>query len=191
MNPEIEIYGYTEADLFAGHAHVKGEAIAAVILRVPADFWQSEKNTNGRGRPRGENANRLLRDIKTYAAHDIVHELLKRDKQKATAKQKQALVLAATGESGRDEFDDCVAHAGDSDRQFRRRLNSAKKALSDFQVKIDISASNSADWVWAAVSREGRAWLYFWGGEIAECVAQPGSKPGALLLKPEKHQRTK
>lgn len=191
MNPEIEIYGHTEADLFAGHAHVEGGAIAAVILRLPADFWQSEKNANGRGRPRGENTNRLLRDIKTCAAHDIVHELLKRDNRKATAKQKQALVLAATGESGRDEFDDSVARAGDSDRQFRRRLDNAKKALSDFQVKIDVSASNSADWTWAAVSRDGRAWLYFWGGEIAECVAQPGSKPSSLLLKAVGKTRTK
>lgn len=191
MTQEIKLYGQTQNNAFAGHVYAEGKAVAAVILHLPKDFWQSETNKAGRGRPRGRNDKRLLRDIKTYAAHDIVHELLKRDCQKVTAKQKQALVLAATGETGRDEFNDSVAHAADNDRQFRRRLDNAKKALSDFQVKINVSTSNPADWTWAAVSRDGRAWFYFWGGEIVECVAQPGSKPGSLLLKAVGQTRTK
>lgn len=191
MNPEIEIYGNTANGAFAGHVYVEGRAIAAVILHIPQNFQQQEKNKRERGRPKGCNDDRLRRDIESLAAHDIVRERMKLDNQKATADQRQALVLAATGASKQREFDDSVSAAAVNERQFRRRLSNAKAALSDFLVKIDVGASNQQNWTWAAVSRDGRAWLYFWGGKLIECEAQQGDKPGALLLKPLEHKRTK
>lgn len=191
MNPEIEIYGNTASNVLAGHAYVKGEAIAAVTLHLPKDFWLHETNNRERGRPKGANKARLQRDIEALAAHDIVQERLKRDGQKATADQKQALVLAATGASRNREFNDSVNDAAGNERQFRRRLSSARKELSDFLVKIDVGAQNPKDWTWAAISKDGRAWLYLWGAGLIECAAQQGNKPGSLLLKPVEHKRTK
>ncbi len=191
MNPEIEIYGKTIGEAFAGHVYVEGEAIAAVMLHMHQDCQQRETNKRERGRPKGCNEDRLRRDIETLAAHDIVQERLKKDNQKATAHQKQALVSAATGSLRNKEFNNSVDDAAGNERQLRRRLSNAKKALSDFLVKIDVSATNQEGWTWAAVSKDGRSWLYLWGAGLIECTAHPGNKPNSLLLKPMEDQRTK
>ena len=77
--PEIEFLGNTANKAFAGHAFVKGQPIAALMLKLPPDFWQANENKNGRGRPSGAAKERVLRDIKTLAARDIVDAVLKRD----------------------------------------------------------------------------------------------------------------
>ena len=65
----------------------------------------------------------------------------------------------------------------------RRMIKNARIELSHFETKVDINASEPGSWKWTAVCGDGSAWLYFWRGEIVECVACPGIKPGHWILK--------
>ncbi len=182
--PENEFLGNTANKAFAGHAFVKGQPIAALMLKLPPDFWQANENKNGRGRPSGAAKERVLRDIKTLAARDIVDAVLKRDGMTATEIERMALVMSATGATTeRDDFSSTTDRAKANARQHRRMIKNARIELSHFETKVDINASEPGSWKWTAVCGDGSAWLYFWRGEIVECVACPGIKPGHWILK--------
>lgn len=177
MNPEIEIYGNTANGVFAGHVYVEGKAIAAVMLRPPQDFLESESSKNARGRPPGRSQSNIEADIKVLAASDIVSECLKvagekemTHGKKATVAELAAVVRKILNPSKQEDWAEAVDEEKNDDKVklFQRQRARAKKELTGFTTALQVDAENMTG-TWVAFSEDSRAWHYQLGGELRQC----------------------